>query len=103
MPPKASPQAGSGTPVPVDLTITAQLAKIGEGAPATQLIKVLLQQIAVDVNNFVRDVHSSSQVYLRARVVYDYIQDLIKKVDSSADLEWDAFDIYTAAIPVLER
>ncbi|KAH9479572.1 hypothetical protein JR316_0008167 [Psilocybe cubensis] len=102
MPPKETPPT-IGTPVPTDLTISAQLAKIGEGAPATQLIRVLLQQIAADVSTFVRDVHSSSQVYLRARVVYDYIQGLIKKVDSSADIEWDAFDIYTAAIPILER
>ncbi|PPQ88705.1 hypothetical protein CVT25_009469 [Psilocybe cyanescens] len=105
MPPKATPsstQSQTGA-LPVDLSISAQVEKIGEGAPATDLIKVLLQRIAIDVGQFVRDVHSSSQVYLRARVVYDCIQDLIRKVDSSAELEWDAFDIYTGTIPILER
>ncbi|PPQ91783.1 hypothetical protein CVT25_000428 [Psilocybe cyanescens] len=105
MAPKAassSTQSQTGA-LPVDLSISAQVEKIREGAPATDLIKVLLQRIAIDVSQFVRDVHSSSQIYFRARVVYDCIQDIIRKVDSSAELEWDAFDIYTGTIPILER
>ncbi|KAF9557332.1 hypothetical protein CPC08DRAFT_819932 [Agrocybe pediades] len=103
MPPKASPSPSDA----LDLSITAQLAKIGEGFPATDLIKVLLRHIAIDLAQFVRNAQCSNQVYYRSRLVYDAIQELMKKIDGASDTDttiiWETFQRYTAAIIPLEK
>ncbi|KDR65719.1 hypothetical protein GALMADRAFT_1219103 [Galerina marginata CBS 339.88] len=100
--PGGSAPAVAAPPDTLDLSIARQVQKIGEGFPATDLIKVLLRHIAIDASKFVRDVKSSNQIYYRALMVYNAIQDLMTKVNDSTTIEWTAFDQYTVAIPPLE-
>lgn len=97
----ASPAPGSQPAV--DLSIAALAAKIPDGFPATQLVKVLLQYTAIDAAKFGRDVQTSFQVYSRSLVVYNAIQELMKKVADSATIDFISFDKYTTAISPLER
>ncbi|KAF8972696.1 hypothetical protein BDZ97DRAFT_851815 [Flammula alnicola] len=86
------------------ITDNADSWDMAEGSPFTDLIKVLLQHIAGDAaaGKYARNPFSSIQVYLRARVIYNTIQDLIEEVETSDNADWDAFDKYTSAIPPLE-
>ncbi|KAH9475147.1 hypothetical protein JR316_0012258 [Psilocybe cubensis] len=86
------------------LTIINQASDVPEGFPATNLIEVLLRHyIPTAISKFVRDVHSSNQVYFRASKIYNAILSSITHIQSANTAEWAVFDHYTLAIPVLER
>ncbi|KAF8909405.1 hypothetical protein CPB84DRAFT_1743964 [Gymnopilus junonius] len=98
----SSQNSPQGSPA-IDLSIAAIAAKIVDGYPATDLIRVLLRYIAIDAAKFGRDIKTSSQVYSKSYMVYNAIQDLMKKVEDSTAIDFISFDKYTTAITPLER
>ncbi|KAJ3512166.1 hypothetical protein NLJ89_g3676 [Agrocybe chaxingu] len=87
----------------ISTDIPAEVSKIRDGIPATDLIKSLLKFIAIDAAKYQRDVNLAHQVFYRSRVAYEAISTLATAVEQAAVPDWDSFGKYTGAIPPLER
>lgn len=100
-------------PLPAyDLTALSEIKKIkdvGDKYPAVNLIAALLRQIALNVNTAPHDVHTNAQILTRSNKVYEAIIQSMGTLDQAADSDtidinqWDLFENYTTAIPILER
>ncbi|CAA7267414.1 unnamed protein product [Cyclocybe aegerita] len=86
-----------------DISVQAEVSKISEGIPATNLIKSLLKFIVIDAAAYQRDVMLAHQVFYRSRVAYEAIGTLANAVEQAAAPDWESFEKYAGAIPPLER
>lgn len=94
----------------IDMTVQAELKKIKDVKdqfPAVNLLAALLRQSIVNATVAPRNVHTAAQIVTRSNKVYEAIIQTMLKLDSSSldalDNNWDLFDKYTTAIPILEQ
>ena len=99
----ASPRASSTSHGEQDSELVKEIKGIPEGYPATDLVKYLLKNIALDISKFRRHIQSSFAIVRRSRNVYDALQPLMSSVQTAQTSDWRGFDKYTAAIGPLEE
>ena len=99
----ASPRASSTSHGEQDSELVKEIKGIPEGYPATDLVKYLLKNIALDISKFRRHIQSSFAIVRRSRNVYDALQPLMSSVQTAQTSDWSRFDKYTAAIGPLEE
>lgn len=99
----ALPRASSTTTGDQPSELVKEISGIPEGYPATDLVKYLLKNIALDISKFRRHIQSSFAIVRRSRNVYDALQPLMSSVQTAQTSDWRGFDKYTAAIGPLEE
>lgn len=99
----ASPRASSASTGEQLSDLVKEINGIPEGYPATDLVKYLLKNIALDISKFRRHIQSSFAIVRRSRNVYDALQPLMRSVEIAQTSDWRGFDRYTAAIGPLEE
>ncbi|KJA23567.1 hypothetical protein HYPSUDRAFT_201288 [Hypholoma sublateritium FD-334 SS-4] len=94
----------------IDMTVQAELKKIKDVKdqfPAVNLLAALIRLSSVNATVAPRNVHTAAQIVTRSNKVYEAIIQTMLKLESTSidalDNNWDLFDKYTTAIPVLEQ
>jgi len=99
----ASPRASSTSAGEQLSELVKEINGIPEGYPATDLVKYLLKNLALDISKFRRHIQSSFAIVRKSRNVYDALQPLMRSVEMAQTSDWRGFDRYTAAIGPLEE